>query len=363
MATAGVVTVNGTPASSLRSAIDGAQAGDIIMLGAGTFPISETLHIAGGVTVRGAGAGRTIIDATGLPVGVTFGATDPRSATVVDKATVTGAATCVGGLERRNRGAPHARGGAGLRDGGNHGGGRAEAPGIVNATVVGERDRRRLVRGDDDQEQLGERKRGGVEERGGGRAFEQLRRSVREHDGVPRADGRNGRLTAAVTYMDLGGPRHDARRTAGLDRSGRPGRRGRRGADAERRADQPGRVRRDRRRRAQRAGGGGRRRSRTSTPTPGSTQTPPTRWRRRRRARTARRARRPPLRLRRPRVPPKPHPAISGGAGGCALAGGAPGVAAPGFGAPGVGVGGGGLTASLMLVLALVRGRRRRTRS
>jgi outer membrane protein assembly factor BamB len=95
VAAAGTVTVNGTPVSSIRSAVDGAQAGDIIMLGAGTFPLSETLHVSGGVSVQGAGAGRTIIDATGLSVGVSFGGTDPRSATVLDKATVTGAATCV----------------------------------------------------------------------------------------------------------------------------------------------------------------------------------------------------------------------------------------------------------------------------
>ncbi len=45
--------------------------------------------------MRGAGAGRTTIDATGLAVGVSFGGTDPKSPTVLDRATVTGAATCV----------------------------------------------------------------------------------------------------------------------------------------------------------------------------------------------------------------------------------------------------------------------------
>ena len=95
VATSGTVTVNGTPAANLRSAVDGAQAGDLIVLGAGTYPLSDTLHVAGGVSVRGAGAGRTTIDATGLAVGVSFGGTDPKSPTVLDKATVTGAATCV----------------------------------------------------------------------------------------------------------------------------------------------------------------------------------------------------------------------------------------------------------------------------
>ena len=61
VATAGTVTVNGTPAANLRSALAAAQAGDLVVLGAGTFPLSDTLHVAGGVSVRGAGAGRTTI--------------------------------------------------------------------------------------------------------------------------------------------------------------------------------------------------------------------------------------------------------------------------------------------------------------
>ncbi len=93
--TAGTVTVNGTPAANLRSAVAAAQAGDLIALGAGTYPVSDTLQVAGGVSVRGAGAGRTTIDATGLAVGVRFAGTDPKSPTVLDRVTVTGAATCV----------------------------------------------------------------------------------------------------------------------------------------------------------------------------------------------------------------------------------------------------------------------------
>ena len=95
VAMAGPVTVNGTPAANLRSAVAAAQAGDLIALGAGTYPLSDTLHLAGGVSMRGAGAGRTTIDATGLAVGVSFGASDPKSPTVLERATVTGAATCV----------------------------------------------------------------------------------------------------------------------------------------------------------------------------------------------------------------------------------------------------------------------------
>jgi outer membrane protein assembly factor BamB len=95
VATAGTVTVNGTPAANIRSAVAAAQAGDLVVLGAGTYPLSDTLHVAGGVSVRGAGAGRTTIDATGLAVGIGFGGSDPKSPTVLDKVTVTGAATCV----------------------------------------------------------------------------------------------------------------------------------------------------------------------------------------------------------------------------------------------------------------------------
>jgi outer membrane protein assembly factor BamB len=89
------VTVNGVPAANLRAAIAGAQAGDAIMLGAGTYPLATTLHVAGGVTISGAGASRTILDGTGLPVGISFGQTDPKSPTGLDRATVTGAATCI----------------------------------------------------------------------------------------------------------------------------------------------------------------------------------------------------------------------------------------------------------------------------
>jgi hypothetical protein len=95
VAEAGTVTVNGMPAANLRAALAAAQAGDLVALGAGTYPLSDTLHVAGGVRVRGAGAGRTTIDARGLAVGVSFEGTDSKSATVLDKATVTGAATCV----------------------------------------------------------------------------------------------------------------------------------------------------------------------------------------------------------------------------------------------------------------------------
>jgi outer membrane protein assembly factor BamB len=95
VAAAGTVTVNGTPAANLRSAVAAALAGDLVALGAGTFPLADTLRVGAGVSVRGAGAGRTTIDATGLAVGVSFDGTDPGTAAVLDKTTVMGAATCV----------------------------------------------------------------------------------------------------------------------------------------------------------------------------------------------------------------------------------------------------------------------------
>ena len=97
VAMAGTVTVNGTPAANLRSAVAAALAGDVVALGAGTFPLSDTLHVGSGVSVRGAGAGRTTIDATGLAVGVSFDGTntDSKTPAALDRTTVTGAATCV----------------------------------------------------------------------------------------------------------------------------------------------------------------------------------------------------------------------------------------------------------------------------
>ena len=117
MATAGTVTVNGTPATNLRSAVAAAVAGDVVALGAGTFPLSETLHVGGGVSVRGAGARADHIDATGLTVGVSFDGTDAKTPAALDKATVTGAATCVDVSGARDGRAAHPPHRPRLRDG------------------------------------------------------------------------------------------------------------------------------------------------------------------------------------------------------------------------------------------------------
>ncbi len=89
------VSVNGSPVANLRAALESAAAGDLVSLGAGTYPLASTVRVAGGVLVKGAGAGRTVIDGRGLAVGISFAATDPKSPTGIDKATVSGAATCV----------------------------------------------------------------------------------------------------------------------------------------------------------------------------------------------------------------------------------------------------------------------------
>ena len=191
VAMAGTVTVNGTPATNLRSAVAAAVAGDVVALGAGTFPLSDTLHVGGGVSVRGASAGRTTIDATGLAVGVSFDGTDPKTPAALDKTTVTGAATCVDvsgtatGVQLTHLIVRDcATAGIHVAAGG--------SAAIANATLVAERDGRRFGWEQHDQEQPPHRRRRRSEERGVGRALEQLRRSLREHDAVPGADGGGG---------------------------------------------------------------------------------------------------------------------------------------------------------------------------
>jgi MYXO-CTERM domain-containing protein len=89
------VTVGGAAATSLAAALAGARPGDIVTLGAGRYTLPDTAHVRGGVLVQGAGAGRTVIDATSLGVGVSFDGTDGASATGLDGVTVAGADTCV----------------------------------------------------------------------------------------------------------------------------------------------------------------------------------------------------------------------------------------------------------------------------
>ncbi len=259
VATAGTVTVNGTPASSLRLAVAAAQAGDMIVLGVGTFPLTETLQVGGGVSVRGTGAGRTIIDGTGLPVGVSFGATtNSKTPAALDQATVTGAATCLSvGSGATGVALTHlvvrdcATAGISVAAGG--------GAAVVNATVAGNgigvdssgtaTIKNSLMSGNTV----------GLKSEGAGAlvsSYDDLFGNTTAYVGLTAG---TGDLAAAVTYVDaaaqnfmLAGPQ------ASTDQ-GDPGGRSGRGADAERVADQPGRLRRDGRRGAERARGGRRR--------------------------------------------------------------------------------------------------------
>jgi outer membrane protein assembly factor BamB len=89
------VTVGGAVAKSLVAAISAAQPGNVIRLGPGTYKLAETLHLRGGIWLQGAGAGRTIIDAAGLSVGMSFGGSDAGHRTGLDGATLSGADTCI----------------------------------------------------------------------------------------------------------------------------------------------------------------------------------------------------------------------------------------------------------------------------
>ena len=89
------VTVSGAAVASLRAALAAAQPGDEIVLGAGTYILTETLRVGAGVTVRGAGPARTILDATGLAVGVSFAGTDASHRAGLQNATVFGAESCL----------------------------------------------------------------------------------------------------------------------------------------------------------------------------------------------------------------------------------------------------------------------------
>jgi len=88
------VTVDGTPVKTLAGALATALPGSVITLGAGMYTVTETLHVRGGVSIQGAGAGRTTLDASGLTVGISFDGTDAGHRTGLDGVTLTGAETC-----------------------------------------------------------------------------------------------------------------------------------------------------------------------------------------------------------------------------------------------------------------------------
>jgi outer membrane protein assembly factor BamB len=89
------VTVGGNAVASLREAAAVAQPGDTIMLGSGTYTLTQTLNIGAGVTFQGSGAGKTTIDATRLGVGINFDRSTPGRPSRLEGITVAGAETCV----------------------------------------------------------------------------------------------------------------------------------------------------------------------------------------------------------------------------------------------------------------------------
>jgi outer membrane protein assembly factor BamB len=91
----GPVTVDGAPAANLTAALAGAQPGAVIGLAAGIYPLAAALQVGPGVSLAGAGAGRTLLDATGLAVGIAFGGSDANHPTGLDQVSVAGADTCV----------------------------------------------------------------------------------------------------------------------------------------------------------------------------------------------------------------------------------------------------------------------------
>ena len=191
VATPPPVTVNGNPVASLRAAVENAIAGDTVLLGAGTYPLSSTLHVAGGVMVTGAGAGRTVLDGGGLAVGISFTATDAKAPTGLDKATVSGAATCISvganatGIELTHLVAHDcATAGIAVAAGG--------TAAVVNATLVGNGIGLDFHRQRGDQGQPGvrqPRRPGGRERR---QPDQQLRRPVRQPDGPTGRGSRDG---------------------------------------------------------------------------------------------------------------------------------------------------------------------------
>ena len=85
------VSVDGQTQTDLASALQSAAPGTVITLGAGTFNLSDTVRVPGGVTLQGAGPSRTILDARGLAVGVTLEGSAAGQPTQMSRLTVTGA--------------------------------------------------------------------------------------------------------------------------------------------------------------------------------------------------------------------------------------------------------------------------------
>ncbi|HEY0705964.1 MAG TPA: PQQ-binding-like beta-propeller repeat protein [Polyangia bacterium] len=72
-----------------------ARSGDVVTLGAGNFTLGQTVRIPAGVTLRGAGAGRTILHGTGLAKAVVLEGKDGNHPTRLSHVTITGAGVAV----------------------------------------------------------------------------------------------------------------------------------------------------------------------------------------------------------------------------------------------------------------------------
>jgi outer membrane protein assembly factor BamB len=89
------VLVGGKAIASLRAATAAAQPGDVMTLGPGTYALTQTLNVGEGVSIQGAGANLTTIDAARMGVGISFDRSNPDHSSRLEGVTVTGADTCV----------------------------------------------------------------------------------------------------------------------------------------------------------------------------------------------------------------------------------------------------------------------------
>lgn len=87
------VVVNGQAQPNLNTALQGAVAGDVVALGAGTFHLGSELHVPAGVSLQGAGAARTILDGGGAAVAVTLDGDGSKTPAEVSGVQISGAST------------------------------------------------------------------------------------------------------------------------------------------------------------------------------------------------------------------------------------------------------------------------------
>ncbi len=88
------VQLNGQ-STSLAAALAAAAPGDELRLSAAVYTLTDTLRVGPGVSLRGAGPGRTLLDGTGLAVGISFDARSPEHPPRLEGMTIAGADTCV----------------------------------------------------------------------------------------------------------------------------------------------------------------------------------------------------------------------------------------------------------------------------